>query len=158
MCAGTVTKNKRLQRLCGIFSRVIAGLDAPVMLSGKTLETEEAADPCGLLPVFMLEACSVWEAISGKPVAAPIHTDEDGLLGICVDGAPKLPMAVALLCLTEAASSVLRDTRALLADPSAEPAPGQPKHFVSADALLSRWADRIEEFRNEPVPAPQVED
>ena len=129
-----------IDRVAAIHGRVLSRMRTPVVLSGKKLLPEEAAAPDGLLPVFMMEACTIWETLSGNPVAAQYTPDPEALLGVRVVDAPALPIAVTLACLCETAHSVLR--------PEA----------ILTDALLARWANRLEEIRLTPVPVPSIAD
>lgn len=142
--------NPTLERTARIFTHMLDKLEAPIKLSGKDLESDEAAAPDGLLPLFVLEACSVWEAISNKTVVAPIRPDAESLLGIRVTDTPNIPTAIYLLCLAESAASVLREIEPSLTIEDKV----KMRQILSADALISRWAEQLEELRNEPLPQP----
>lgn len=129
-----------IDRVAAIHGNVLKRMRTPVVLSGKKLLPEEAAAPDGLLPVFMMEACTIWETLTGKPISANFTADPEALLGVRVLDAPPLPIAVTLACLCETAHSVLR--------PEA----------ILTDALLARWANRLEEIRLAPAPRPKIED
>jgi len=156
-----VTTSERVDRLTGIFTAVLRRLEAPVHLSGKRLDPDEAAAPDGLLPVFLLEACSVWGAISDREISAPIRQDADALLGVRVVGAPRLPAAITLLCLAESAVSVMQRPEPAESpghSPPGDSSPGDSPgagDIISVDTLLARWSEKVEELRSAPGPGPQ---
>lgn len=117
-------------KLSRVFANVLSSLATPILLAGENLTPDEAAALDGLLPAFMLDACSVWETISGNPVEAPIGYDPDALMGVRVADMPDLPATVILACMTESAFSVLRNDA------------------VVTDALLSRWSRQITQIRS----------
>jgi hypothetical protein len=119
-----------VDKLSRVFANVLSSLATPILLAGENLTPDEAAAPDGLLPAFLLDACSVWETISGNPIEAPIRYDPDALMGVRVADLPDMPATVTLACMTESAFSVLRDDA------------------IVTDALLSRWSRQITQIRS----------
>lgn len=122
--------NLQVERLSRTFSHILTTLSSPIILAGETLTPEEAASPDGLLPAFLLDACSIWETISGNNIEAPIRYDPDALMGVRVAHLPDLPIVVTLSCMTELAYSILRG------------------ETMVTDALLSRWSRQITQIRS----------
>lgn len=119
-----------VDRFSQVFANVLSSLATPIVLAGETLTPDEAAAPDGLLPAFLLDACSVWETISGNAVEAPIRFDADALMGVRVADMPDLPISVTLACMTESAFSVIKSDA------------------IVTDALLSRWSRQITQIRS----------
>lgn len=122
--------NLQVERVSRVFANILTTLSSPIILAGETLTPEEAASPDGLLPAFLLDACSIWETISGNSVEAPIRYDADALMGVRVAHLPDLPIVVTLSCMTESAYSILRGDS------------------MVTDALLSRWSRQITQIRS----------
>jgi hypothetical protein len=122
--------NLQVERLSRVFANILSTLSSPIILAGETLTPDEAASPDGLLPAFLLDACSIWETISGNNIEAPIRYDPDALMGVRVSHLPDLPIVVTLSCMTESAYSILRG------------------ESMVTDALLSRWSRQITQIRS----------
>jgi len=131
------------------FGNVLDQVADQVTVGEETLPPKEAARLDGLLPVFMLEAASIWENLAGEPVDAPMAPDRNANLGLRVVGSPTpagskaLPTAVTLACLTEAAHIVLDENRSINLSP-----------------LLNRWQAKLDSLRLRPAPsaAPRADD
>ena len=123
--------NLQVERLSRVFANILSTLSSPIILAGETLTPDEAASPDGLLPAFLLDACSIWETISGNNIEAPIRYDPDALMGVRVAHLPDLPIVVTLSCMTESAYSILRG------------------ESMVTDALLSRWSRQITQIRSQ---------
>ena len=123
--------NLQVERLSRVFANILSTLSSPIILAGETLTPDEAASPDALLPAFLLDACSIWETISGNNIEAPIRYDPDALMGVRVAHLPDLPIVVTLSCMTESAYSILRG------------------ESMVTDALLSRWSRQITQIRSQ---------
>ncbi|GAB5389791.1 MAG: hypothetical protein Alpg2KO_27590 [Alphaproteobacteria bacterium] len=118
-----------------VFARVLTKMETPMQIFGETVPPEEAAATDRLYPLFMLEACSVAEAIFGEPTPPPIAGDPESRLGVRVTGLPEMPSSIIMACLTEAAYSVMKDDQ------------------ISLDPLMARWQPKLEELKLVSAPA-----